>query len=187
MILIGNLDSLSAEYCSSWSGRCRGNPRKTFVIEAGKIVLRLDFIRWLRRRAIKNKEDNMVLVQRIERPGATVLVFEGNDEGKTVEQLVAEVICRLAPNGGPVDSWAIHFSSMHHPFSTMQRLRELAASFKKWWLEDYFTTHDGMETFIPGSDDYAYRFVKKEFKYYFSLHFVNWLRREYLESEKAAI
>jgi len=125
----------------------------------------------------------MVLVQRVVKPGMMVLVFEGNDEGKTVEQILAETICRLNKDGEGVSSWAIHFCSMHHPFSATQRLREMGAAFKKWWLKDLMGRIDPMEIFIPGSDDYAYRFVKREFRYYFSPHFITWLREEYLEKE----
>jgi len=51
--------------------------------------------------------------------------------------------------------------------------------FRKWWLSSL----DPLATFIPGADDFAYRFDKTQFKYYFSPHFVAWLRREYLDRE----
>lgn len=180
MILIGNLDGLAAAYRATWSGLCRGNPRGTYTIGAEGYSFRLDFIRWLKRQAIKNKEDIMVLVQRIEKPGTTVLVFEGNDEGKTVEQILAETICRLAPNGGSVDSWAIHFASMHHPFGTTQRLRELTEKWKKYWTQG---TQLQTPDIVSSGYAPAYRFVKSEFKYYFNWEFVAWLRREYLEAK----
>ena len=125
----------------------------------------------------------MVLIQRTVKPGMMVLVFEGDDEGKTVEQILAETICRLNKDGEGVSSWAIHFCSMHHPFSTTQRLREMGAAFRKWWLDEYINFNFPKGTFIPGSDDYAYRFVKREFRYYFSPHFITWLQKEYLEKE----
>lgn len=187
MILIGELEALAAEYRASWSGLCRGKARGTFSSDAeGRLVLRSDFVRWLGRRAVKNKEEKMVLVHREERPGRTVLIFEGSDEGKTVEQILAEVICRLAPNGGPVDSWAIHFCSLRHPFSTTQRLREMTPAFNKWWMGEYLEQNKSnflSHGILKGSDDYAYHFVKREFKYYFSPHFVTWLRHEYLDKE----
>jgi len=187
MILIGDLDSLAAEYRASWSGLCRGNPRTAYKFGPDGVELRHDFMRWLGRQTNKNKEDNMVLVERYGTSSRMVLVFEGNDEGKTVEQILAETICRLAPNGGPVDSWAIHFSSMHHPFSTTQRLRELKITFIKWWTSDYLDRHrelwaenKELKPFAIKSP-HPYDFVKKEFKYYFYPEFVAWLRREYLE------
>jgi hypothetical protein len=181
MIFSGSLFDLVSEYQRSWSGRCRGKARTAYTIGAEGLVLRSDFLRWLRRRAIKNKEAKMVMVQRIEKPGTTVLVFEGNDEGETVEQILAEAICKIAPkNGGMVSSWAIHFCAMHHPFSTTQRLREMKDKFRKWWLSDLTTRMAPGDSFIPGSDDYAYRFAKSECMYYFSPHFIAWLRETYL-------
>jgi hypothetical protein len=178
MIFAGDLLDLEKEYQNSWSGRCRGRARTAYTIGAEGLELRSDFIRWLGRRAIKNKEAKMILVHRDIKPGTMVLVFEGNDEGKTVEHILAEAICKLAPqNGGMVSSWAIHFCAMRHPFSTTQRLREMKEKFRKWWLGDL----DPMETFIPGCDDFAYRWIPSENMYVFSPHFISWLREEYLE------
>lgn len=121
----------------------------------------------------------MVLVQKIEKDGATVLVFEGNDEGKTVETLVAEVICRLARPDVGVSSWAIHFASMHHPFSTTQRLREMGDKFMARARTE--AKPDGYLGEIPYFKDiWDYRFVKAENKYYFSREFVEWVRMEYV-------
>lgn len=184
MIFIGKLEILAAEYRATWSGLCRGNPRGTYEIGAEGLSLRSDFIRWLKRQAIKNKEEIMVLVQRIEKPGTTVLVFEGNDEGKTVEHLVAEVICRLGMDGQGVSSWALHFASMHHPFSTTQRLRELADKYRIAWLAANPPDLFGCTGRIY---DGPYRFIKSESKYYFNQEFVAWLRQEYIEKGPANV
>lgn len=125
----------------------------------------------------------MVLTERIEQDGKVVLVFTGNDKGKTVERCLAEAICALAEKDGSVSSWAIHFASLHHPFSTTQRLREMKDKFEAWWQGDLLSRLPLDESFAPGRDDFAYRFEKSEFKYYFSPHFREWLRREYLEKE----
>ena len=121
----------------------------------------------------------MVLTQRIEEAGKVILVLEGNDEGKTVEQCLAEAILQTIDAAGSVSSWAIHFASLHHPFSTTQRLREMAAKFYKAWYPEIMLVTD----MLPGSDDFAYRFDKAAFKYYFSPHFVAWLRKTYLAQE----
>ena len=121
----------------------------------------------------------MVLTKRIEEAGKIVLVLEGNDEGKTVEQCLAEAILQTIDAAGSVSSWAIHFASLHHPFSTTQRLREMAAKFNLWWMKEFAVEY--AEGGKRGADDFAYRFDKAAFKYYFSPHFVAWLKREYVE------
>lgn len=126
----------------------------------------------------------MVLTNRIESPGRIVLVLEGDDEGKTVEQILAEAICKLNRPGEGISSWAIHFCSMRHPFSTTQRLRELGAKFEKWWNGDLIKYLNPGEPLVRGSDDYSYRWVKAENRYYFSPHFIEWLRREYLDEKE---
>lgn len=168
LIFVGRLKELAAEYQKTWSGLCRGNPRSAYTTGAEGLILRSDFFRWLGRRAIKNKEAKMILVERIERNDQLVLVFKGNDKGKTVEQLVAEVICELGRDGKPVSSWAIHFAALHHPFSTTQRLRE---------LKDNFFSFSKMVN-MPALDTlWAYRFIKDENAYYFSREFIFWLNK----------
>lgn len=120
----------------------------------------------------------MVLTQKIEYEGKVILVLEGNDAGKTVEQIVAEAIVHGVDAAGSMSAWALHFCSIHHPFSTMQRLREMAALFSKWWLDQLDPA-----TYKRGQDDYAYRFDKAQCRYFFSPHFVAWLRREYISAD----
>jgi len=178
MIFAGNLLDLEAEYHKSWSGRSRGKARTAYTVGAESLCLRSDFIRWLARQA--HKGGNMVLTKRIEEEGKTILVLEGNDSGKTVEQLVAEVICKLGRdlrpvrvicNLGrdlrPVSSWAIHFASMRHPFSTTQRLRDLAAQF------DLYRKANGGPI-----DLIAYSWNKEEMAYTFQPEFIDFLERE---------
>jgi hypothetical protein len=181
MILAGELATLAAEYRSTWSGRCRSRQRTAYTEGEEGLRLRSDFIRWLCRLAHK-QGGNMILTERIERDGKVILVLEGDDKGKTVEHCLAEAIVRTIDAAGSVSAWAIHFASLHHPFSTTQRLREMKEKFRKWWLGE-LAERAGMESFIPGADDFAYRFDKTQFKYYFSPHFVAWLRREYLDRE----
>ena len=76
----------------------------------------------------------MVLTQRIEEAGKVILVLEGNDAGKTVERCLAEAILQTIDAAGSVSSWAIHFASLHHPFSTTQRLREMAYILVYFWV-----------------------------------------------------
>lgn len=180
MILAGELAALAAEYRSTWSGRCRSRQRTAYTEGAEGLRLRSDFIRWLCRRAHK-QGGNMVLTERIERDGKVILVLEGDDKGKTVEHCLAEAIVRTIDAAGSVSAWAIHFASLHHPFSTTQRLREMKEKFRKWWLGDLMARVAPGDSFIPGNDDYAYRFAKSECMYYFSPHFIAWLRTTYLQ------
>jgi hypothetical protein len=167
MIFHGNLEELA--------GKCRGNLRSAY---ADGFKLRADFVRWLGRRAVKNKERNMVLKSMSEKDGMTVMVFEGNDAGKTIERLVAEVILELGRNFQGVPNHALHFASLKHPLSCAQRLREIRAAWKQEWIKRH--CHDGM----PLTESYIdpIRFVKKENKYYFLVpEFFPWLRKEYVE------
>jgi hypothetical protein len=173
MIFAGNLLDLEAEYHKSWTGRSRGKARTAYTVGAEGLCLRSDFIRWLARQA--HKGGNMVLTKRIEEEGKTILVLEGNDSGKTVEQLVAEVICKLGRDLHPVSSWAIHFASMRHPFSTTQRLRDLAAQF------DLYRKANGGPI-----DLIAYSWNKEEMAYTFQPEFIDFLEREIIAKQEPA-
>ena len=126
----------------------------------------------------------MILTNMYEKPEEVILVLKGTEAGKTVEECVAEAILEGIDAAGSISSWALHFASMHHPFSTMQRLREMKKEFQKWWLADLGNRVMLGQSFIPGPDDYAFRFVKSEMRYYFSPHFVRWLRHEYIEKKQ---
>lgn len=127
----------------------------------------------------------MILKSITEKEGATVLVFEGNDAGKTIERLVAEVICDLGRNHQGVPNYAIHFASRKHPLSCSQRLRELHTKF--WKYQVNIMQRNAILGDAPMHLAEAYHFVKKENKYYFSPEFISWLNRTYLESEKVAM
>lgn len=123
----------------------------------------------------------MILTKKYETDGQLVLVFTGNDAGKTIERLVAEVIWDLGRNFQGVDCNAIHFASLKHPFSCTQRMREIRAAWKKEWIARH--CKDG----APLTENYVnpIRFVKKENKYYFLVQeFFPWLRQMYIEEKK---
>lgn len=119
----------------------------------------------------------------LDAPGETtwVLVFRGSDHGKTVEQLVAEVVVALGsrnyqPRPGVqlagVPGIAIRFAAFRHNASCVRRLGTLKAKFQKAMKDDL-----GVEWPV------AYRYDRKRDEYHFGAQFVAWLRKEYLEKE----
>jgi hypothetical protein len=143
------------------------------------IALRADFCRWLARKA--HKGGNMIQTDRQIKGDTVILIFEGvlNDEGKSVEQIVAETIVKIsrAHPGEGISSWQIHFCSYHHPFSATQRLRfELKRAFERWWLDKYMADTIGEISL----DDQAYWWDKKQCRFFFSPHFIDFLEKIYL-------
>lgn len=194
MILAGELEGLAAEYRATWSGLCRGKARTAYIKDAeDRVVLRSDFVRWLERRAAKNKEGGTMILQQIEEragldvPGETtwVLVFRGSDHGKTVERLVAEVVVELGSRDytpGPgvqlagVPGIAIRLAAFRHNASCVRRLGTLKTKFQKAMKDDL-----GVEWPV------AYRYDRKRDEFYFGAQFVAWLRKEYLEKEPVRV
>jgi hypothetical protein len=183
MILLGDLQELAAEYRASWSGLCRGKPRTAYSIEAEGPRLRFDFVRWLGRRAAKNKEGGVVILKRIEEqrdsghPEETlsVLVFKGTEAGKTVEQLVAEVAVEIGADSR-VPGIAIRLASFRHTASCVRRLGTMRRKFQ-----------EAMKTGFGYEWPVAYTYDRKRDEFFFGAQFVAWLRKESLEKEPARV
>ncbi len=158
--------SLERLYRESWTGR----GRRAFTMEYGRLKLNLDFCRWMIR--YFKREGKMVLYQTIKSEHATILVFKNDDCEKSMVRYVAETILELGEDPAGVPTEALHYCVPGHPFSSMQRLRELCAVYRRQW--------PGMVT--EECSGYSHTFKKN--RYFFQPHFLKWLRSNINDIER---
>jgi len=161
---------LISEYQASWSGRCRGRARTAYSEGPEGIAVRADFMRWIYRRMARGNE--MVLKQQIESDHLMILIFRKDDRDKSMVRYVAETILELGEDPAGVPTEALHYCVPGHPFSSMQRLRELCAAYRRQW--------PGFMETDPIVDSHKF----KGNRYYFSKQFLAWLRASLPEIEK---
>jgi hypothetical protein len=165
------MKSLSTEYQRSWTGR----GRRAWTIGKGGLVFLKDFLRWLERYV--SKGDQMVLQKTIESEHLTILIFRNDDCEKSMVRYVAETILALGDDPAGVPTEALHYCVPSHPFSSMQRLRELVAAYRRQW--------PGMHPNNPlGQLDRSITHVFKKNRYFFNYYFLQWLRASLPEIEK---
>ena len=153
-------------YSQSWTGR----GRRAFTMEGGRVKLNLDFCRWMIR--YFKRKGKMVLYQTIKSEHATILVFKNDDCEKSMVRYVAETILELGEDPEGVPTEALHYCVPGHPFSSMQRLRELCAAYRRQW--------PGFMETDPIVDSHKF----KGNRYYFSKQFLAWLRASLPEIER---
>jgi hypothetical protein len=100
-----------------------------------------------------------------------ILIFRKDDRDKSMVRYVAETIIALGDDPAGVPTEALHYCVPGHPFSSMQRLRELCAAYRRQW--------GGMEElYVKESHTF------KSNRYYFSQLFMAWLRTNIPEIER---
>jgi hypothetical protein len=152
--------SLSALYRQSWTGR----GRRAYIESKSHLILNSDFLRWIFR--MFQKEGPMVLQKQFDTDHFTVMIFKRDTIEKSMVRYVAETILALGDDPAGVPTEALHYCVPSHPFSSMQRLRELVAAYRREWT--------GME--LEGWPKTRKTHTFKKNRYFFSKPFMAWLK-----------
>jgi hypothetical protein len=107
----------------------------------------------------------MVLQKQFDTDHFTVMIFKRDTIEKSMVRYVVETILALGDDPAGVPTEALHYCVPSHPFSSMQRLREICAAYRRQW---------------PGFDDDTLRVSAshtfKKNRYHFSPGFMAWLK-----------
>jgi hypothetical protein len=162
--------SLSSLYQRSWTGR----GRRAYIESKSHLILNSDFLRWIFR--MFQKEGPMVLQKQFDTDHFTVMIFKRDTIEKSMVRYVVETILALGDDPAGVPTEALHYCVPSHPFSSMQRLREICAAYRRQW--------PGMHPNNPlGQFDRSMTHVFKKNRYFFNYYFLQWLRASLPEIE----